>query len=299
MRKNATPPDITDVFRGSAARAAGYVTEAQLRGPRFRRLFQDVYVPAHVPVTHELRCRGAALIVPKQAVLTGRSAATVLGVALARPEDPVEFVVPEKWRFGPLAGVRVRRTTVRRHETRPWRGIRIARPCRVALDVLLRHSPRTRGWVRRLRTAVPDLDALLRAGLVSQSKLKTALYRRRNRGIRLARAALSMSDQRAESLPESELRVVLRTAGLNPLPQYRILKAGREVARLDLALAETRTAIEYDGVWHRTKKQLRRDKARRKRLRAEGWRFVIVTAEKLAGDYRRILDEVRVAQGAV
>lgn len=61
------PPELQDVFRGSHARKAGLVSEAQLRSSRYRRLFQDVYVPADVPVTHELRCRGAALIVPKEA----------------------------------------------------------------------------------------------------------------------------------------------------------------------------------------------------------------------------------------
>ncbi len=104
-----------------------------------------------------------------------------------------------------------------------------------------------------------------------------------------------MSDDRAESLPESELRVVLVCGGFKPTPQYRIVRAGREVARLDHVLQESKTAVEYDGLWHRTKRQLRRDKLRRKWLSAEGWRFVIITAEKLAGDHERLLAEVREA----
>ena len=117
---NSTTVDINSVFRGSAARRAGLLTRGQLRGSSFRRLFQDVYVPASLPVTHELRCRGAALIVPAEAVLTGRSAATVLGVELAKPHDPIEFVVPEHSRFGPVDGIRVRRTEIKRNESRPW-----------------------------------------------------------------------------------------------------------------------------------------------------------------------------------
>lgn len=293
-----TPHELTNVFRGSVARAEGYVTEAQLRGPRFRRLFQDVYAPAHLPVTHELRCRAAALIVPKDAVLTGRSAATVLGVDLAKPHDPVEFVVPEASRFGPISGIRVRRTAVKRKESRPWHDIRIARPARVALDLLLRLSPRTHSWVRRLRIAVPDLDAFLRSKLVSVASLERTFGNRRNRGIRLAREALLMSDTRAESLPESELRVVLRAGGFNPVPQHRILKDGVEIARLDLAILETKTAIEYDGYWHRERRQTILDQARRSRLSAKGWRFIVVTAERLAGDPDKILEEVRRAQYA-
>lgn len=296
MTKKTKPHELTDVFRGSLARAEGYVTEAQLRGPMFRRLFQDVYAPAHLPVTHELRCRGAALIAPKEAVLTGRSAATVLGVELAKPYDPVEFVVPEENRFGPVRGMHVRRTAIKRRESRPWQGIRIGRPVRVALDLMLRLSPRTSSWVRRLRIAVPDVDAFLRSGLVSAQQLEHVLFQRRNRGIRLARQAFALSDSRAESLPESELRVILTSGGLKPIPQYKILKKGREVARLDLAIRETKTAVEYDGLWHRKRRQIRLDKARRKRLMAEGWNFVVVTAEKLSGDYQKILEEVSVAQ---
>jgi very-short-patch-repair endonuclease len=298
-RNSAVMPssvNIHDVFRGSAARKHGYVTAAQLRGPRFRRLFQDVYAPAHLPVTHELRCRGAALIVPAEAVVTGRSAATILGVTLAKPYDPVEIVVPEQHRFGPVAGIRVRRTAVSFKESRPWNGIRIAKPGRTALDLALRLSPRNYSWVRRLRIAVPDLDAFIRSGLVTVRQLRRSWRGLRNRGIRLARAALSMVDPRAESLPESELRVVLQTGGFRVVPQHSVVKNGREVARLDLALKNTKTAIEYDGRWHRKRRHVRRDKARRKRLMAEGWTFVVITAEKLQGDYRKILDEVRQAQ---
>lgn len=278
-----------DVFRGSEARRAGLVTKAELQGTRFRRLFQDVYVPANVPVTHELRCRGAALIVPAEAVLTGRSAATIRGVPLAKPHDPVEFVVPEKSRFGPVQGIHVRRTEVDRKETRPWNGIRIARARRIALDLMLRHSPRKHGWVMRLRLAVPDLDAFLRAGLVKTRTLIRMFAERRNRGIRLARAALELSDNRAESHPESQLRVVLHFGGYQPTPQYVVRHNGRFVARLDLALVARRIAIEYDGRWHRDPDQQRKDLARRARLANAGWRVVVIDAERLARDHESLL----------
>ncbi|GAB3486464.1 hypothetical protein [Amycolatopsis cihanbeyliensis] len=295
---HARPHELTDVFRGSEARREGLVTEGQLRGPAFRRLFQDVYVPSGIPVTHELRCRGAALIVPKEAVLTGRSAATVRGVQLAKTHDPVEFVVPEEFRFGPIKGMHVRRTKVTKKESRPWRGVRIARPARIALDLMLRLSPRTHNWIRRLRIAVPDIDAFLRTGLVRRHKLTYALLRRRNRGIRLARNALALADPRAESLPESELRIVLTAGGLTPTPQHKIRKNGRVIARLDLAIAEHQVAVEYDGRWHLKPDQIRHDRERRRRLTAEGWRFVIVDAELLAGSYQKILDLVRRAMGS-
>lgn len=278
-----------DVFRGSKARQAGLVTKAELHGPRYRRLFQDVYAPADVPVTHELRCRGAALIAPPGAVLTGRSAATIRGVPLAKAHDPVEFVVPDKHRFGPIQGIHVRRTEIDPKESRPWRGIRIARARRIALDLLLRHSPRKHGWVMRLRLAVPDLDAFLRSGLVKPRTLVKLFAGRRNRGIRLARAALLLSDRRAESHPESELRVVLHFGGYRPIPQYIVRHNGRFVARLDLALDRVKFAIEYDGKWHRDPDQRRIDQARRTKLANAGWHVIVIDAERLASDHGSLL----------
>lgn len=285
---------LPEVFRGSVARRMGLITEGQLRGPAVRRLFQDAYARADVEVTHELRCRAAALIVPAQAVLTGRSAATVHGVALAEPYDPVEFIVPEKHRFGPIVGIHVRRTAVRPTESRPWQGVRIARPARVALDLLLRLSPRKRGWVRRLRQGVPDLDAYLRSGLVRTRALEALFHRRRNRGIRLARQALELSDSRAESLPESEVRVVLRAAGYHPAPQFVVRsKHCRYPERLALALEYEKVGIECDGARHNTPGQRADDRRRRERLENDGWTIVLVTAEQLAGDHSLILERVR------
>lgn len=290
------PPELNDVFRGSYARNTGLVTDGQLRGPSFRRLFQDVYVRSDTPVTHELRCRGAALIVPKEAVLTGRSAATVRGVDLANPNDPVEFVVPEAHRFGPIRGINVRRTEVRKSQSRPWHGIRIARPQRIALDLLLRLSPRTRGWVRRLRIAVPDLDAFLRFGMVHRGKLSSQLRRSRNRGIVLARQALWMSDTRAESLPESELRVVLSWSLIPVTPQYKVIHTGRYLGRLDLRIDDEMVAVEYDGRWHLQPEQAAFDRLRRGRMEELGWTFVIIDADILAGDHRTLIDTVERAR---
>ncbi|HZA16592.1 MAG TPA: hypothetical protein VE645_06820 [Pseudonocardiaceae bacterium] len=48
--------DICGVFCGSEAVAAGVLTPDQLRGPSFRRLYRDVYLPAVMPVTHPVCC---------------------------------------------------------------------------------------------------------------------------------------------------------------------------------------------------------------------------------------------------
>ena len=79
------------VFRGSAAVTRGLLTPNQLRGPAWRRLFEDVYVHVDRPVSHALRARAAAAMVVPGSVVTGHSAAVLWGVDLAGPEDAVEL----------------------------------------------------------------------------------------------------------------------------------------------------------------------------------------------------------------
>lgn len=260
-------------FRGSDAVTAGDVTWKRLCGPHFVRLVRDVYLPRGVPVTHELRCRAATMIIPEQAVITGRSAATVRSVPLARPWDPVEIVVPERSRFGPVLGLAVRRTPLPVVDSRPWADAALATSDRLGLDLALR-AP--------LPDAVADLDAALAAGVVDQNSLLRYVVGRREHGITRARKALRMADERAESRPESRLRVLLALAGVELTPQLVVRTAdGRFVARLDLGCERRRTGVEYDGAWHADRRQLSHDRERLNRLQAAGWHIVFVTAEHL------------------
>lgn len=282
-------PDINGPFRGSHALAAEWLNQRQLRSGVLIRLFRDVYLPRGMDVTHELRCLGASLIAPSPAVLTGCSAATVQGIELAHALDPVEFVVPERARFAAQRGLDVRRTEVRAAEASPWHGIRIANPTRATLDVLLN---------TRLRPSFPRvvalLDVLLRAGFVGRSELAERLAKCHDNGIVRARRALELADPRAESIPESEVRVWLTLAGIAPQVQLSVYSpAGRFLGRLDLAYEAARLAVEYDGDWHREGDQPERDAIRRAALRAAGWEFVIVTKDMLYGDPRAMVARVQ------
>lgn len=122
------------------------------------------------------------------------------------------------------------------------------------------------------------------------------MRRRRNRGIVLAREALRLADPRAESPPESELRVTMVLGGLSPSVQYHVWSDGRYLGRLDLCLEEEQLAIEYDGRWHQRPDQVSYDRRRRSRMEAIGWRFVIVTAEMLAGHHDELLGTIAAAR---
>lgn len=177
-------------------------------------------VPAAVALTHELRCAGAALVLPNDAVITGRSAATLRGVPLALPGDPVEVATGLDTRLFHRAGLDVRRCEVRGDEAQPWSRIRLATRRRTTFDLLLD---------RTLPDGVADLDAMLRADLVGRTEMQRYLRSRHDRGIVQARRALELADPRAASRPESRLRVHLALDGLFPEVQFRVYNAGRWV----------------------------------------------------------------------
>jgi hypothetical protein len=188
--------------------AAGQLTRATLRSARFTRLFRDVYVDSETAVTHEVRCRGATLFLPADAVITGRSAATVRGASLAMADDPVEIIAPLSRRIA-RDGFNLPRNSIDPDEAVSWHGGRIATTLRMALDLTLD---------RPLPVAVADLDAVLRRELVDLGQLTDLVHSRSDRGIVSARRAVSLVDPRAESRPESQVRVYLVLAGLDPVP---------------------------------------------------------------------------------
>lgn len=123
------------------------------------------------------------------------------------------------------------------------------------------------------------LEVMLTRSIVGRSELTEAGARLVGRGARRAQQTVALADPRAESPPESRLRVLLALAGLDAVPQYRVRdEAGNVLARVDLAFPEYRIAIEYDGAWHAEERQFARDRRRLNRLVAAGWVVLHVTA---------------------
>lgn len=84
-----TVPGWPEVFRGTAAVAAGLTTPDRLRGPGFERLLPDTYVPAgDGPADLRLRSLAASLWAGPGAVLGGYSAAELLGRSCAPLQPP-------------------------------------------------------------------------------------------------------------------------------------------------------------------------------------------------------------------
>lgn len=264
--------DLPRVFIGSAAVEQGLVTARQLRGHGVVPVLHGVYRPAWVELTHELCCEAASLVLPSQARVTGRSAATVRGVPLAGARDDVEVIVPFGMRAPRLRGVAVRQTMTPGPPDLTVNGVRLAHPLRIAFDLAARRAqPR----------AVAYLDAIARAGIVDLDALRIWLATCHDNDVVAVRDALELTDPRAESIPESEMRVILRRAGFTPEVQYVVRHNGRRILRADLALADLRIAILYDGAWHALREQLEKDRAQQRLLQQADWLTVHVTAELL------------------
>ncbi len=265
-------PPIPDLFVGSVATAAGDLTPGQLRSPLLRRVVHDVYAPRAVTVTHQLRCRAVAMVCAPSTVITGRSAATLRGVDLARAGDPVELLSPDRALRPHRPGLAVR-TTTHPVESVPWRGIRLATPRQAALDIARRGDV---PW------SVGEVDRMVRARLLGVDTLAAYLGGRHDHGIGAAREVADLLDPRSESVPESVVRVLLVQAGLAPEPQLVVVDRHGPIGAVDLGFLEQKVAVEYDGKWHGSPFRVGRDRERVQRMEDAGWVVVFITAEDLS-----------------
>ncbi|PRY49322.1 hypothetical protein LY71_10698 [Geodermatophilus tzadiensis] len=273
-RPPAQPSRLTTgPFRGTTAVTRGLLTADQLRSSAWRRLFRDVYLHRDVPVTHELRAVAAAGLLLPGAVVSGRSAAVLWGVELARTDDDVELTLPPGRHPVRAGGLRVRRASLAGDDVERRRGVPATTPETTALDLARQVDG---------DEAVVAVDRVLASGLVDLADLRARAARCRGRGSARARAVCALADERSESPQETRLRVLVVRSGLPvPVPQFTIRVGGRFVARVDLAWPDLRVAVEYDGRWHGGAGQFVRDRQRLNRLQEAGWRVVFVTAEDL------------------
>jgi hypothetical protein len=266
---------LNGVFIGAHALSEGVLTERQLRNGPYARVLRGVYAPSFMPRDHLLRCRAAALLMPDAAALGGRSAAAVLGAPAPGYPEAVTVLLPQgiQWR-GP-SGVRIHRCALSGDDTRvDDEGLRHTRPLRTAWDV---------ATLENTATAVGVLDAMVRLGLLHSGQLAHLLRERRGRwGACRARRAFELVDGRAESPPESWVRVACALAGLPPpVPQYEVIEDGVRLGRVDLAWPEARLIVEYEGEYHFDGVQIARDDIRIRALIAAGWRVLRVAAHDL------------------
>ncbi|ORA17242.1 type IV toxin-antitoxin system AbiEi family antitoxin [Mycobacterium arosiense] len=257
-------------FIGSEELASGRLSRHQLRAA-YRAVFPNVYVPAHVEPSLQMRIRAAWLWSGRRAVVGGAAAAALHGTEWIPDGVPVELIHSNT---RPPDGVLTRRDRLGAGETQVRDGLPVTSPERTAFDIGRRGA---------VRSAVVRLDALARAtGFKTDDVLRVARAHPGSPGLRRLETALELVDAGAQSPRESFLRLLLIDAGL-PRPQTQIPVLGVDglpSAYLDLGWRDPMVAVEYDGDQHRTdRQQYVKDIRRMEMLEELGWIVVRVVAE--------------------
>ncbi|NMH79153.1 hypothetical protein [Pseudonocardia xinjiangensis] len=274
-------------FRGSAAVAAGLVTRDRLRGPRFLRLFPDTYVaaPETPPPDLTLRSHAAYRYVEGRGVLSGYSAAEVLGASCGPRNAPPEVTVPHRGQRTP-PGLLVRRERLAPGEIRAVDGLEVTSPVRTAYDLARRGD---------LVERVVAVDALAnRHGFAPDLLLHFGGHYPGARGNEGIAQVLAHADRRAGSPMESRLRMLIVQGGL-PRPEAQWVvqeERSRTAVWLDLAYPEHLIGIEYEGEGHADVGAVLRDVGRYTTLVDKGWRIYRYTKFDILHRPDRILAQL-------
>jgi very-short-patch-repair endonuclease len=271
--------NVREPFRGTEAVAVGLVTPKVLRGPRFHRLFTGIYVHAEVPITFEVRSRGAYLLLDGRGALGGFSAAELLGASCEPVGAPAEVVTPRS--LATRRGLVVRHDELAADEVAEAHRCAVTGPARTAYD-LARRLP--------LVEAVVALDALAYAKRFAPADV-LVLARRHlgSRGSARLPEVVALSTRLAESPMESRIRMALHVAGLPP----PVLQHPVGPYRLDMAYPELMVAVEYDGREHLDPDRALRDLHRATYLGRRGWTVLRFRAAVVLGRPWRIAADVR------
>jgi hypothetical protein len=286
-------------FTTAVARAAG-VSQRTLklwcRLGLLRSPIRGVYVAGQVQDSLELRAHCLTLVVPEDAVICDRHAGWLLGaeMVLAPNEHlhvlPVAMYLPTGRRLrNPLADSGERR--LRPEDVTEVMGIPVTTMVRTAWDL---------GRVRSRERSISAMDQMLRLPGFPLDEFLAGVERfRGERWVTTLRALAPLADGRAESPPESILRLYWIDAGLpRPVPQLEVWVDGHLIARLDIGNLEILYAIEYDGIeWHSSPEQRLHDRRRRREVRDEGFEIDVVKRKHVFGPRRDV--ELRLMEAAM
>lgn len=272
------PTGSCQPFVGSAAIAAGRVTPHHLR-TGCRRLFPDVYLDATCPITPGVMVRAATLWAPAGSVLGGAAAALLHGERWYAPR--AVMIATDLYCAGtprPAAGIRIRRMS---RDFPPDhvvtdRGIHLTAPGRTAADLAR--------WERDDDEAIAKIDAVCNRSEITTDVVAATLDRMQGlHGVSRVRSLLPWCDGRADSPPETRLRLMLVRAGLPaPTPQLEIRNEyGVKIATADLGYEQQKVAIFYDSELHREKSTWEYDALANAQMAELGWERFRVTAQMM------------------
>lgn len=259
---------MSEPFLGSAALAAGALNRHTLR-TRYVAIHHDVYVPRDAELTPIVRAKAAWLRTRGHGVLAGFSASALHGARWIDPNRPATVIDTNRRR---TPGLQVWAGRMAPEESCRVDGIAVTTPVRTAIDLARRYP---------LTTAVPAIDALVRATRISIGHVLAATRHPGRHGMERVRQALELVDPGAESPRETWLRLLIIRAGF-PRPQTQLPvhnEYGALIGVVDLGWRELRLAVEYDGGHHRmSRERFDRDIRRMDEMIELGWTVLRVTA---------------------
>ncbi len=260
--------DLDGPITRRAALSVG-ISDRELQGPRFRRLFHGVYVPATVPMTPARWVRAARLVGPKDSFAAYHSAARLLGGVV--PDSATTHLGTASARQSRVSGL-----LLHRYAARPALVDVGGQPCTDAPQTF-----RDLAGHLELVDLVVLGDSLVRVGWVTPEQLREAVATPGRWAAAAGRAAAYVRAG-VDSPPESRLRMLCVLAGL-PEPVVGLVVQDRtgRIRRLDLAWQLARVALEYDGRHHIEREAQWVGDLRRREDLERDWRFVVITGPDL------------------
>ncbi|MCW4385769.1 hypothetical protein OH146_08270 [Salinibacterium sp. SYSU T00001] len=217
---------------------------------------------------------------PRNAVFSHSTAALLLGAPLPLGLElapDLHIAMPAPQRAPHARGIRGHRLTLKPHDVHTTQELRHTSPARTWCDLATQLT---------LLDLVAVGDYLLHGSrpLVTLDELGAMVVRfAGRRGYALLVRALPLLDGRADSRPESHLRVIFVEAGLPPsrINHEIVMTDGGPDVRTDLHFDAANVHVEYQGDYHRTREQWRKDMTRRSRLEARGGHVLEINADDL------------------
>lgn len=235
------------------------------------------------------RAQAALIAVGPPAVLSGATSLALHGISVT-DDTTVHVTVPYSRRVESRPGLVIHRAEFTESDVVELDGLAVFSVDLALADFLCDGEK---------RTAFAALDEAMR-GLdtdhcrrLRENVRDRLLDRRSRRGIHRAQMLLALATGKAESPPESILRLIVVEAGF-PVPeaQFEITTVdGRRLYVLDIAWPALRIALEYDGFAAHEERQ-ERDAERDQRLAGRGWVTIRATAADLR-DPSRVLAELQ------
>ncbi len=253
--------------------------------------WRGVVVPAADSLKLATRAEAALLLAGQPAVLSGATSLALHGISAAETAD-IHLTVPYERRVRSKPGLIVHQSDYRQYDVLEIDGLPTFSVDLALADFLCRGDKRTAfaSVEEAMRGLPPDHLQKLRDNVRDRIADRSS-----RKGIHRALSMLALADGRAESPPESMLKLIVVEAGL-PVPetQYVINDIdGRLLYVLDMAWPVRRVALEYDGFAAHEERQAA-DAERDRRMLGRGWITVRAVAAGLR-DPSRVLRELREA----